>query len=152
MKKITAFLVKVKNLFLNKKFMLFCLFGIINTVNTALFAFLAGLVIQENISAILGYVLSLQGAFLLTCKFIFRSSPTWVKYKRFLLSYIPSFILYILIHAGALSALKLPQFWASFIAVTFSGPLTYFIVKIYAFGKLGANIDKKRSQNEENNA
>ncbi|MCQ2455071.1 MAG: GtrA family protein [Clostridia bacterium] len=128
---------KVKSTFLSGNFIKFCLFGIINTFNTSLFSWIFSLIpfVQANIAGILGYILSLQGAFLLTCKFIFKSKPALKKYTRFIISYIPSFIMYILIHAGALGALKLPQFWASFMAVMLSGPLTFAIVKIYAFNE-----------------
>lgn len=142
-KKIKIFFIRIKKLFLSGNFIKFCLFGIINTLNTSLFSSLYNLFMQSNIAGIVGYLTSLQGAYLLTCRFIFRSKSTWKKYKRFLISYIPSFIVYILIHAGALGALKLSQFWASFIAVMLSGPLTFFIVKIYAFNE--STHKRKRS-------
>ncbi len=137
---------KLKSLFLNKNFIKFCLFGIINTFNTALFSYLLSLFLQENISAIFGYIISLQGAYLLTCKFIFKSKSSFKKYKRFLISYIPSFIVYVLIHAGTLAAFNLSQFWATFFAVMLSGPVTFFIIKIYAFSE---SSGKKKNVQEE---
>lgn len=139
---IVDFLKSIKNALLNSGFIRFCLFGIINTLNTSIFSSLFGLFLQDNIAGILGYILSLQGAYLLTCRFIFRSKSTLKKYNRFLISYIPSFLVYILIHAGALGALKLSQFWASFLAVMLSGPLTFIIVKIYAFNETANKRDK----------
>ena len=53
------FLIRVKNIFLSKKFIGFCLIGIVNTFNTAFFSWLAHLKIQENISAYIGYFISL---------------------------------------------------------------------------------------------
>ena len=139
---IVDFLKSIKIALLNSSFIRFCLFGIINTLNTSIFSSLFGLFLQDNIAGILGYILSLQGAYLLTCRFIFRSKSTLKKYNRFLISYIPSFLVYILIHAGALGALKLSQFWASFLAVMLSGPLTFIIVKIYAFNETANKRDK----------
>lgn len=139
---IVDFLKSIKNALFNSSFIRFCLFGIINTLNTSIFSSLFGLFLQDNIAGILGYILSLQGAYLLTCRFIFRSKSTLKKYNRFLISYIPSFLVYILIHAGALGALKLSQFWASFLAVMLSGPLTFIIVKIYAFNETANKRDK----------
>lgn len=139
---IVDFLKSIKNALLNSSFIRFCLFGIINTLNTSIFSSLFGLFLQDNIAGIFGYILSLQGAYLLTCRFIFRSKSTLKKYNRFLISYIPSFLVYILIHAGALGALKLSQFWASFLAVMLSGPLTFIIVKIYAFNESANKRDK----------
>ena len=139
---IVDFLKSIKNALFNSSFIRFCLFGIINTLNTSIFSSLFGLFLQDNIAGIFGYILSLQGAYLLTCRFIFRSKSTLKKYNRFLISYIPSFLVYILIHAGALGALKLSQFWASFLAVMLSGPLTFIIVKIYAFNETANKRDK----------
>lgn len=147
---ILDFLIKMKKTFLSGNFIKFCLFGIINTLNTSIFSALFGLILKGNVAGSLagslGYIVSLQGAFLLTCRYIFHSKPTLKIYERFLISYIPSFILYVLIHAGALSALNLPQFWASFIAVMLSGPLTFVIVKIYAFNE---SANKNKNENED---
>ncbi len=130
------FFIKAVKAFLNRNFILFCLLGFINTFNTSVISLLSNLLIeQENISAVIGYILSLQGAYLLSCRYIFEEKPTFNKYKRFLISYIPSFVVYVLVHAGAFSALGLNQFWATFVAVMLSGPLTFFIIKAYAFGK-----------------
>ena len=121
---IVDFLKSIKNALLNSSFIRFCLFGIINTLNTSIFSSLFGLFLQDNIAGIFG------------------SKSTLKKYNRFLISYIPSFLVYILIHAGALGALKLSQFWASFLAVMLSGPLTFIIVKIYAFNETANKRDK----------
>ena len=148
---ILGILTGIKDAILSNKFIMFCLFGIINTFNTALFSFLAGLFIQDNLSAIIGYLVSLQGAYYLSCKYIFRTNFSFRKYSRFIISYIPSFIVYVLIHAGALAALELSQFWASFVAVILSGPLTFIIVKLYAFGKPVAGTGGKRSRYGKDN-
>ena len=137
MKYVIEMLKKVKNLFLNKNFIKFSLFGIINTLNTALFSqALVWLKVQKNMSAILGYILSLQIAFWLTSRYIFRVKPTGSRYARFILSYLPSFLVYILLH-GILGNLRITQFSATMIAVLLSGPLTFVIVKIYAFEREG---------------
>ena len=141
-KSIVDFFVNVKNTFLSGRFIRFCLFGIVNTLNTSIFSSLFGLFLQDNIAGIMGYIVSLQGAYLLTCRYIFRSKSTLKKYERFLVSYIPSFIVYVLIHAGALNTLKLSQFWSSFLAVMLSGPLTFAIVKIYAFKESAKKSEK----------
>ena len=54
--------------------------------------------------------------------------------------------MYVLIHAGILNAFNISQFWATFIAVALSGPLTYIFIKIYAFGK-----SESKEKNAENN-
>ena len=133
MKYIVEMFKKVKNTFINTNFLKFCLFGTINTFNTSLFSqILSWLHVQKNLSAVFAYIASLQIAFFLTCKFIFRKKPTFGKYWRFLLSYLPSFVVYVLLH-GLVGNLSISQFSSTLIAVLLSGPLTFAIVKLYAF-------------------
>lgn len=135
MQTLTRIFNDAKKTFLSRKFIMFCLLGIVNTLDTAIISFLAEKIIQDHLAGIIGYILSLQIAFFLSCRFIFQCKPSFKKYKRYLISYIPSFIVYFLGFVGALSALKLPQFWATFLAVMLSGPITFIIIKLYAFGK-----------------
>jgi len=133
--KLIKLLRKIKSVFISRYFIVFTLLGFVNTFNTSVISWVLSLVhVQENVSAIIGYLVSLQGAFLLNCKFVFICPPSLKRYERFLISYIPSFIVYILLHAGSLSIFG-SQFWATFIAVALSGPITFVIIKLYAFGK-----------------
>ncbi len=133
MKYIIEMFKKLKSTFVNTKFMQFCLFGVVNTFNTAIFSqIFVWFDVAENLSAIIGYILSLQIAFLLTSKYIFRAKPTIGKYYRFLLSYLPSFLVYVMLHA-IISENVDTTFVATLISVLLSGPITFAIVKIYAF-------------------
>jgi len=138
---------KTKSVFVSKHFVVFTLLGIVNTLNTAIISWAASYIIQDNVSAIIGYLASLQIAFLLNCKFVFACKPTLKKYERFLISYIPSFIVYILVHAGTLSIFG-SQFWATFVAVALSGPITFLIIKIYAFGKTQQKDETVHDEND----
>ena len=110
------FLIRVKNTFLSKKFIGFCLIGIVNTFNTAFFSWLAHLKIQENISAYIGYF-------------------------RFLLSYVPNLLIYTLASMLTINVLKINQFWATAIATAVGGPITFVIIKLFAFEGLPKKED-----------
>ena len=139
---------KIKSIFVNTNFIKFCLFGIVNTFNTASISqIFVWLEVSNNLAAILGYILSLQIAFLLTTKYIFHSKPTLNKYKRFLLSYLPSFLVYVLLHGVIFGNFDISQFSATLIAVMLSGPITFAIVKIYAFER--ADKAKNRDNDDE---
>ncbi len=138
---------KLKSTFLSRAFLIFCLLGVVNTFNTAVFSWALSFLLQKNMSAILGYILSLQGAYFLSCKFIFNCPPTLQKYERFLVSYIPSFIVYVMLHVGMIAMFN--QFWGTFVAVALSGPVTYIIIKLYAFGASANKQPKKKRKNEE---
>lgn len=129
------FLKKLKSIFVNKSFIEFCILGIINSFNDALFSHIAHYFMQENLAAVVGYAIALTMAFFLNSRFIFKSKPTLKKYGRFLISYIPNFIIYFLVTFITISTWHLPQFWGTVLAAMAGGPITFIIIKIYAFGR-----------------
>jgi len=80
-------------------------------------------------------MIGLSIAFFLTCKIIFKHKPTFKRYYRFILSYIPNFIIYYLVTFLTINVLKLNQFWGTAFAAMAGGPITFVIIKIYAFGR-----------------
>ena len=128
---------KLKKTFLSKGFIEFCSLGIVNVFNDSLFSWLFSLIPfigKGNVAAVLGYMVALSIAYILTCRFIFTSHPNKKSYIRFLISYIPNFLIYLLVFM-IIDRWNLPQFWATAIAAISGGPITYVIIKIYAFGK-----------------
>ncbi len=128
------FLKRLKATFLNKKFIGFCSIGIINTFNTAFFSWLAHFKIQENISAHIGFFISLTINYILNSLIVFKSRLSLKKYLRFLISYIPNLIIYTLVSFITINLWQLDQFWATVLATAAGGPITFVIIKIYAFG------------------
>ncbi|MEE1052803.1 MAG: GtrA family protein [Acutalibacteraceae bacterium] len=128
-------LLKIKRTFLSEKFIKFCVLGIVNTFNDALFSWIYHFVIQENAAAVLGYFTALTIAFFLNSFFVFKKPISFGSYIRFGLSYIPNFIIYFLVTFLTINTLGLPQFWGTVLAAAAGGPITFVIIKIYAFGK-----------------
>ena len=127
---------KIRKIFLSKGFIEFCALGIINTFNDSLFSWFFSLFVGEgNTAAVMGYALALTIAYLLSSRFIFYSKPGIYKYIRFIISYIPNFIIFYLVTFITISKWELPQFWGTALAAAAGGPITYVIIKIYAFGK-----------------
>lgn len=131
---------RLKRAFISKKFLRFCLLGTINTFNTALFSSAAHLIFQENLAAIIGYLSSLTIAFFISSRFVFKCKPTIMEYIRFLISYIPHFIIYFLVTFLTIKTLNLPQFWGTVIATAAGGPVTFIIIKLYVFGQKAKHI------------
>ena len=129
------FLINLKKTFLSKKFIEFCVFGLVNTFNNALFSAIASNFMQQNAAAVFGYVVSLTIGFFLNCRITFKEKPTLQKYIRFCTSYIPNFIIYFLVTYITLNTLMMTQFWGTVLAVLAGGPITFVIIKFYAFGK-----------------
>lgn len=123
----------MKNTFLSKKFIGFCLIGVVNTFNTAFFSWLAHLKLQENISAYIGYFVSLTINYALNSVIVFKKKLSFKKYLRFLLSYVPNLLIYTLASMLTINVLKIDQFWATAIATAIGGPITFVIIKLFAF-------------------
>lgn len=132
---ITELLSKFKKTFVSKKFIYFCVLGVINTFNDAFFSWLAHFVVQENVAAVIGYLIALTIGFFINCRVIFKRRPTYKRYLRYGLAYVPNFIIYFLVTFITINTMGLPQFWATVLAAVAGGPITFVIIKIYAFGK-----------------
>ena len=128
------FINKVIKTFLSPKFILFCLLGVVNTFNAAFFSWLAHYVIQENAAAVFGYAVSLSINYFLNSRIVFKKPLNFKGLIRFIISYIPNFIIYFLVTFITINTLKMSQFWATVLAAMAGGPVTFIIIKLYAFG------------------
>lgn len=125
---------KIKSTFINKKFIGFCLIGIINTFNTAFFSWLAHFRLEENVSAHIGYFISLTINYILNSTIVFKNKLNFRKYLRYLISYIPNYIIYSMVSLFTINIIKMDQFWATVLAIAAGAPITFIIIKLYAFG------------------
>lgn len=123
------------DIFISRNFLMFTLLGSLNTFNAALFSSLSSKILQDNVAAVVGYICALTISYFLNCWLTFKKKPSVPRYFKFLASYIPTFILYFLVTFITINALDLPQFWATVLAAMTGGPLTFVIIKLYAFGK-----------------
>ena len=124
----------LKCTFLSKKFIGYCLIGIINTFNTAFFSWLAHFKVQENIAAYIGYFISLTINYILNSIIVFKNRLNLRRYLRFLLSYVPNFIIYTLVSLLTINIMQINQFWATVLATAAGAPVTFLIIKLFAFG------------------
>ncbi len=136
-------LIYLKHTFINKKFIRYCLAGIINTFTASFFSWLAHFFIQQNFAAYVGFIISLTINYFLNSTFVFKKKPSLISYLRFSVSYIPSFIIYFLVTFITINLWQLHQFLATLLASMAGGPITYVIIKLYAFGSRTEDICKK---------
>lgn len=125
---------ELKRTFLSKKFIGYCLIGILNTFNTAFFSWLVHFKAQENIAAYIGYFISLTVNYILNSKIVFKNRLNIRRYFRFLLSYVPNFIIYTLVSLLTINVMQINQFWATVLATAAGAPITFVILKLFAFG------------------
>ena len=122
-----------KHTFVSKKFIGYCLIGIINTINTAFFSWLMHFKVQENVAAYIGYFISLTINYLLNSMIVFKSRLALRRYFRFLLSYVPNFFIYTLVSLLTINVMQINQFWATVLATAAGAPVTFVIIKLFAF-------------------
>ena len=133
----------LKHTFLSKKFIGYCLIGIFNTFNTAFFSWLAHFKLQENVAAYIGYFISLTINYILNSIIVFKNRLALRRYFRFLLSYVPNFIIYTLVSLLTINVMQMNQFWATVLATAAGAPVTFVIIKLFAFGS------KAKTENEK---
>lgn len=132
---IRELLLKIKRTFLSKKFIEFCVLGVINTFVHGKFSQYFSYVMQPNVAHIVGFFCSNLIAFFLSSYIIFKKHPCLQRYIRFVISYIPNLIISFLVTFITINTMELPQFWATVIAAAVGGPVTFVIMKVYTFGK-----------------
>ena len=126
-------IINLKNIFISKKFIEFCPLGCINCFNDSLFSWIAEHFMQKNMAQIFGFLCGLTIAFFITSTFIFKTRPTFARYIKFLIAYIPNFIIYFLMGFITLNTLGLNQFLGTFLAAVAGGPITFIIIWVYTF-------------------
>ncbi len=129
------FILKVKSTFMNKDFIKFLIIGVINTFNSTLFSMIYGLVVSANLAFIGGYVTNLCIGYGLNSRFIFYSKFTFIGLIKFMISYIPNFIIQNIIVFLTYNILGLPNIAAYLIAACIGVPVTFIFVKFFAFEK-----------------
>lgn len=125
----------IADIFLSRNFLLFTLLGSFNTFTAATVSSLTSHFLQDNIAAIVGYLASISLSYFLNSRFVFRRKPAFKRYARFLISYVPTFIIYSLVTFVTINTWGLPQFWGTVLAAITGGPITFIVIKLYAFGK-----------------
>ena len=135
MNAIRTLLKKAKKTFLNEYFIKFCILGIFNTVVHGILSKIFSLVLQPNAAFALGLFGSNVIAFLLNSYVIFNKPASLKRYIRFLIAYIPYFTIGFLVTFITINTLKLPQFTATVLAAVAGGPITFVIMRVYAFGR-----------------
>ncbi|MBE6728449.1 MAG: GtrA family protein [Ruminococcaceae bacterium] len=124
----------LKKTFCTKRFLVFSLLGLVNSFNTGWISAVASYAIPNpNTAAVLGYFCSLSIAFVLDSKLVFNRRLTKKRYFKFLISYVPNFIIYFLVTFMTINTWHLPQFWATTLATVIGGPITFVIIQFYTF-------------------
>lgn len=129
-----------KRNFLTLKFLSYALIGCFNTFVTAALNVLFGFILPQEFAFFPAYFLSLCGGYILNSLITFRQSLSFGKWLKYLISYIPNFviqqlILFVVWHFGWDRLLPPPygDFLAPVISSVIGTPVTFLILKFYTF-------------------
>ncbi len=125
----------------SKRFLIYTLIGSFNTFNCVLFStLLEWAYVQENLAFAIGYILSLTISYIFNSLFNFKRKLTFLRYGKFLLSYVPNFIIQNIVTFICFNIIDMHHVFAYIIAALLGSPITFICLKLFAFG------DKKRSK------
>jgi putative flippase GtrA len=129
------FMAKIMRTYCTKQFMLFVFCGGMGTLTNFICSLLISTALNPSLSYICGYCLSLFVTYTLNAKLIFHSPLTFIAFIKFVMSYIPNFLILFIFVLVFLNIAG----WNKIIVYGLAGflglPVTFILVKIFAFGK-----------------
>lgn len=121
--------------FFSKDFALFVLCGGVGTLTNVVCSGLFSSFLHPILSYGLGYGVSLAVTYSLNAKWIFQQETTWIRFGKFVISYLPNFLIlftFVSLFIGVFG-------WNRFVVYVLAGclglPLTFILVKVFAFGR-----------------
>jgi len=132
--KITSF-EKIKKLYFTKDFILFVFCGGIGTLTNFIFSLVISMLLNSSVSYVFGYGISLFVAYSSNAKLIFHEKIAFKDFVKFVLSYIPNFLVlfsFVLVFLNMLH-------WNKVIVYALAGvlglPVTFLLVKVFTFNR-----------------
>lgn len=126
----------LKHHFASRAFLIFLVVGCINTfLSSVLAKVLEPFVGDTNLAFNIGYILSNMNAYLLNSRFVFPTKMTLTRYIKFMLSYVPNYIIQNIIVLVFFNLLGFPSLVSFLTAAVLGVPITFLFVKIFAFGR-----------------
>ncbi|GHV85494.1 hypothetical protein AGMMS50230_11020 [Spirochaetia bacterium] len=126
---------KIKQTFWTKEFFLFVFCGGMGTLTNFMFSLLISTRLNPSLAYVCGYAISLFVAYTLNAKLIFKSKIGFGQFIKFVISYIPNFLIlftFVMVFLNIFS-------WNKAIVYALAGllglPITFLLVKLMVFKK-----------------
>jgi putative flippase GtrA len=126
---------KFKNTFFTAEFIKFVIIGIINTFNGVIFAYIYSELLNKNLAFVFGYISGLIISYLLNSFITFKEQLDIKKFIKFCISYIPNFIIQNIVVIVVYNILGLYELIAYALAALIGVPVTFLLMKFFAFKK-----------------
>jgi putative flippase GtrA len=129
------FFENIKRTWFTREFMLFVFCGAMGTLTNFICSLAVSTILNPSVSYVFGYGISLFTAYALNAKLIFHRNFSVIEFIKFVISYIPNFLILFTFVLIFLNLLR----WNKVIVYALAGllglPLTFLLVKLFAFGK-----------------
>jgi putative flippase GtrA len=126
---------RIKDTFLTPGFFLFVFCGGCGTLVNFFLSLILSKHINSTLAYVGGYAVSMFVTYALNTYLIFKLPFSAVRFIKFVISYIPNFLILFTFVAVLLNVFNLPEILVYLSAAVFGLPLTFVIVKTYAFGR-----------------
>lgn len=127
---------QIRHHFLTREFFLFLVIGCINTFNGVFLAWLCSFISPDNnLNFNIGYIIGNIIAYWMNSFIIFKAPLSCRRYIKFFISYLPNYIIQNLIVLLFYNMLGFPPIVSYIIAAILGVPVTFLMVKIFAFGR-----------------
>ncbi len=125
---------KIIEVFFTKQFLVFVMVGVINTLNGLLFPWIFSHILNANIAYVISYIPSLTISYFLNSIFTFKDREfAFSKYIKFVVSYIPNFIIQNICFIVVYNILGMSNIVAIIIASVIGVPVTFLLSKFFVF-------------------
>jgi putative flippase GtrA len=124
--------------FISPEFFRFWCVGWLNMAAAWILEASWSLIFSPNLAFAVGYVMSLLFSFALNSKITFRTAMTAYRLGKYVLSYVPNFLVQTLTVLFFHNLLHWPYLLAYFLAAIVGTPVTFFCLKFFAFHKQAA--------------
>ncbi|MEA4875897.1 hypothetical protein SDC9_141832 [bioreactor metagenome] len=122
---------KIKEKFLNKQFLTFGIIGGINTIlSQVLYVVFVKLNVVVSLSSLLGDVLTMAISYFANMRFTYHEKPSWKSAITFPLSYVPGFIINMLIVVLVADVFHAPKEYAKLVSLPITIPLNYICMSL----------------------
>lgn len=139
---------RVVGTFVSPAFAKFLVVGVVNSLNGVVLAWLYSLLLDPNTAFVLGYLTSLTISYFLNSIFVFGRPLAPARYVKFCLSYIPNFLIQNLCVIVVYNLLGFDKLIAYVTAVAIGAPVTFLVLKFYAFAQRKVVVHEVRVHDE----
>lgn len=138
-----SFFVKLKRTYCSKQFLLFVFCGGMGTLMNFICSLLISTALNSSLSYICGYATGIFLTYSLNAKLIFKTKLSFMQFVRFLISYIPNFLILVTFVFVFLNIFE----WNKIIVYALAGglglPITFILVRLIAFSEKAKAQNKK---------